>query len=80
MIIVSTFRLKLRRRGAAGINLYEVSPRTFGGITSFEIASDHFREHEPMVIYFSDGNKNLDKIPAHSDKGASFVCALRDRT
>ena len=61
--------LELAARKAAGINLYEVSPRTFGGITSFEIASDHFREHEPMVIYFSDGNKNQDVIPAHSDRG-----------
>jgi len=61
--------LELAARKAAGINLYEVSPRTFGGITSFEIASDHFREHEPMVIYFSDGNKNRDIIPAYSDRG-----------
>jgi len=61
--------LELAARQAAGINLYEVSPRTFGGITSFEIASDHFREHEPMVIYFSDGNRNQDIIPAHSSKG-----------
>ena len=63
------YPLEVAARRAAGINLYEVSPRTFGGITSFEIASDHFREHEPMVIYFSDGNKNRDMIPAYSDKG-----------
>jgi len=61
--------LEIAARDTAGINLYEISPRTFGGITSFEIASDHFREHEPMVIYFSDGNKNRDVIPAHSSKG-----------
>jgi len=61
--------LEIAARDMAGINLYEISPRTFGGITSFEIASDHFREHEPMVIYFSDGNKNRDVIPAHSPKG-----------
>jgi len=61
--------LEIAARNVAGINLYEISPRTFGGITSFEIASDHFREHEPMVIYFSDGNKNRDVIPAHSAKG-----------
>lgn len=61
--------LEVAARGVAGINLYEVSPRTFGGITSFEIAADHFREKEPMVIYFSDGNKNRDGIPAHSEKG-----------
>ena len=61
--------LEIAARDMAGINLYEISPRTFGGITSFEIASDHFREHEPMVIYFSDGNKNRDVIPAHSAKG-----------
>lgn len=61
--------LEIAARDAAGINLYEMSPRTFGGITSLEVASDHFREHEPMVIYFSDGNKNRDVIPAHSVKG-----------
>jgi hypothetical protein len=61
--------LEIAARNVAGINLYEVSPRTFGGITSLEIASDHFREHEPMVIYFSDGNKNRDVIPAYSTKG-----------
>lgn len=61
--------LEIAARNVAGINLYELSPRTFGGITSFEIASDHFHEHEPMVIYFSDGNKNRDSIPAHSSKG-----------
>lgn len=61
--------LEIAARDAAGINLYEVSPRTFGGITSLEIASDHFRQHEPMVIYFSDGNKNRDVIPAHSSLG-----------
>lgn len=61
--------LEIAARQAAGINLYEVSPRTFGGITSFEIVTDHFRNKEPMVIYFSDGNKNQDGIPAHSERG-----------
>lgn len=62
-------QLEVAARQAAKINLYEISPRTFSGITSFEIASDHFRWQEPMVIYFSDGNPDTDVIPAHSAKG-----------
>ena len=61
--------LELEARAAAKVNLYEVSPRTFGGITSFEIAADHFKQHEHMVIYYSDGNANQDMIPEHSSKG-----------
>lgn len=61
--------LEIAAREAAKINLYEVSPYTFGGITSFEIAMDCFRWHEPMVIYYSDGNPNADVIPQHSSKG-----------
>jgi hypothetical protein len=62
-------KLEIAAREHAKINLYEVSPRTFGAITSFEIAADHFRYHEPTVIYYSDGNPEQDAIPAHSDKG-----------
>ncbi len=62
-------RLEKSARKAAKINLYEVSPRTFGGITSLEIASDHFRWQEPTIIYFSDGESEYDGIPHHSDKG-----------
>jgi hypothetical protein len=62
-------KLEIAARAAAKINLYEVSPRTFGGITSMEIASDKFRWHEPMVIYFSDGDPTHDLIPDHSDLG-----------
>ena len=51
------------------MNLYEVSPHTFGGITSLEIAHDHFQQHEMIVIYFSDGDPNEDKLPAYSDEG-----------
>lgn len=61
--------LEIAARTAAKINLYEVSPYTFGGISSFEIAIDCFRWHEPMVIYYSDGNPNADVIPKHSNKG-----------
>ena len=61
--------LEMRARAIAKINLYEVSPHSFGGITSLEIAADQFRWLEPMVIYFSDGNPDDDSIPAHSDKG-----------
>lgn len=62
-------KIEIAARKAASINLYEVSPLTFGGITSFEIAADHFRFHEPMVIYYSDGHDGEDVIPAHSPKG-----------
>lgn len=62
-------KIEIAARDAAKINLYEVSPRTFGGITSFEIAADHFRFHEPMVIYYSDGKDGQDTIPLHSAKG-----------
>lgn len=61
--------LEQRARAVAHINLYEVSPRTFGGITSLEIAADHFRWQEPMVIYYSDGDPSGDNIPAHSRRG-----------
>jgi hypothetical protein len=62
-------QLEMAARAVAQVNLYEVSPRTFGGITSLEIAADVFRWQEPMVIYFSDGIPDSDKIPQHSDKG-----------
>lgn len=61
--------LEIAVREAAGVNLYEVSPRTFGGITSFEIAADHFKRKEPMVLYYSDGNSAYDIIPEHSPNG-----------
>ncbi|MBZ0308028.1 MAG: hypothetical protein K8I82_18315 [Anaerolineae bacterium] len=63
------YHLEKAARNAAKIDLYEISPRTFGGITSLEIAADHFQWEEPMVIYFSDGDPDDDKIPAHSEKG-----------
>jgi hypothetical protein len=62
-------RVELAAREAATLNLYEVSPRSFGGITSFEIAADHFRAQEPMVIYFSDGDPDKDVLPSHTAKG-----------
>ncbi len=62
-------RLEVAAREAAKINLYEVSPRTFGGITSLEIAADSFRYNEPTVIYYSDGTPGRDTIPAHSRTG-----------
>ena len=59
----------MKARSLAKVNFYEVSPRTFGGITSLEIAADLFRWKEPMVIYYSDGLPDCDFIPAHSEKG-----------
>lgn len=62
--------LEIAARAAANINLYEISPRTFSGITSLEIAADHFRWHEPMVLYFSDGETTHDRIPQHNPQGS----------
>jgi len=62
-------KLEIAAREAATLNLYEISPRTFGGITSLEIAADHFRWEEPMVVYYSDGNIGEDRVPDHSSKG-----------
>lgn len=61
--------LEIAARAAAKLNLYEISPRTFGGITSLEIAADHFKYREPMVIYYSDGFEGEDRIPDHSKYG-----------
>ena len=61
--------MERQARKSAKIDLYEVSPRTFGGITSLEIAADHFMWKEPMVIYYSDGHDGQDIIPAHSEHG-----------
>lgn len=61
--------LEMAARLFAKLNLYEVSPRTFGGITSMEIAYDRFRAREPMVIYYSDGYADRDAIPIHSEEG-----------
>lgn len=61
--------LEMAARKAAKINLYEVSPRTFGAITSFEIAADHFQYGEKVVIYYSDGDPEKDAVPVHSRRG-----------
>jgi hypothetical protein len=61
--------LELAARQAAKVNLYEISPFTFGGITSLEIAVDHIRRREPTVVYYSDGEAEEDKFPPHSKEG-----------
>ena len=61
--------IELAARQAAKLNLYEVSPHTFGGVTCFEIAADHFKWQEPIVIYYSDADLEHDTLPPHSDKG-----------
>jgi len=61
--------LEMAARKSAKINLYEVSPRSFGGITSLEIAVDRFRFLEPMVVYYSDADPDHDDIPAYSKMG-----------
>lgn len=62
--------IEVEARKAAKLNLYEISPRTFGGITSLEIAADHFRYNEPMVLYYSDGSTTEDRIPQHDQFGS----------
>ncbi|MCU0514593.1 MAG: hypothetical protein MUE40_18730 [Anaerolineae bacterium] len=57
--------LEMAARQAAKVNLYEISPCTFGGITSLEIAIDHIRRREPTVIYYSDGEAHRDQFPPH---------------
>ena len=61
--------LEIAARQKARVNLFEVSPRTFGGATSLEIAMDEFRYDDPTIIFFSDGNHARDVIPAHSPDG-----------
>jgi len=61
--------LEVAARQKARVNLFEISPLTFGGATSLEIALDEFRYEEPTIIFFSDGNHKQDRIPAHSPDG-----------
>lgn len=58
--------LEIAARNAAKVNLYEISPRSFCGITALEIATDHFLNREPTVIYYSDGNPEKDALPVHN--------------
>jgi hypothetical protein len=62
-------KLEMTARKAARIKIYEVSPRTFGGVTSLEIAVDEFHVDQPAIIFFSDGNQQKDVIPLHSAEG-----------
>jgi hypothetical protein len=61
--------LEISARNAARINLYEISPYSFCGISSLEIAVDHLRRREPTVIYYSDGEPDHDDLPPHSKEG-----------
>jgi hypothetical protein len=61
--------IEIGARTAARVNLYEISPYTFGGITSLEIAVDHLQRREPTVIYYSDGEQDRDDLPPHSKNG-----------
>lgn len=61
--------LEVAARKNARVNLFEISPRTFGGATALEIAVDEFRYNDPTIIFFSDGNHEKDVIPAHSTDG-----------
>ncbi len=62
-------KLEMTARDAARIKIFEVSPRTFGGVTSLEIAVDEFKIDQPSIIFFSDGNHQKDVIPLHSEEG-----------
>ncbi|MEO0561023.1 MAG: hypothetical protein AAF125_02845 [Chloroflexota bacterium] len=56
-------------RRAANINLYEISPSTFGGVSAMEIAVDRFRYLEPTVLYYSDGVAGREMVPSYSRQG-----------
>jgi hypothetical protein len=62
-------QLEIAARAAAAVKLYEVSPRTFGGVTAMEIAVSQVRRDRPTLIFFSDGNNQTDIIPEHSKEG-----------
>ena len=61
--------MEVAARKHAKINLFEISPRTFGGATSLEIAVDEHQFNDPSIIYFSDGVHHTDVIPIHSADG-----------
>lgn len=61
--------LELAARNQSMVSLYEISPRTFGGATSLEIAMDEFIPDHATIIFFSDGKDHVDIIPAHSPQG-----------
>ncbi len=61
--------LEMKARNQAIVSLYEVSPRTFGGATSLEIAMDEFINDHATIIFFSDGKDHVDIIPDHSRDG-----------
>jgi len=61
--------LEVAARDHALVSLYEISPRTFGGATSLEIAMDEFIPDHATIIFFSDGKDHVDVIPDHSPQG-----------
>jgi hypothetical protein len=61
--------LEVAARQAAQIALFEISPRTFGGVAAMEIGMEEYRPQQPTIIFFSDGNAGEDVIPAHTDEG-----------
>lgn len=61
--------LELAARNQSLVSLYEISPRTFGGATSLEIAMDEFILDHATIIFFSDGKDHVDVIPDHSKSG-----------
>ena len=61
--------LEVAARHHALVSLYEISPRTFGGATSLEIAMDEFILDHATIIFFSDGKDHVDVIPDHSPQG-----------
>lgn len=61
--------MEIAARAAAKINIFEISPRTFGGVASMEVALDEFKHQQPTIIFFSDGNNDQDMIPVHTSAG-----------
>lgn len=61
---------------AAALPVYEVSPITFCGVTSMEIAMDHLNSKKSMVVWFSNGVMGSIDWPAHDDQGFPLFTPL----
>lgn len=61
--------LEIQARQHATVNLYEVSPRTFGGVSAMEIAVDEYNLTQPTIIFFSDGGAGRDSTPSYDKNG-----------
>lgn len=61
--------MEVAARKAAKLTLYEVSPSTFGGVTSLELAIDSHNRQAPTIVYYSDNDAGRDTLPPYSEQG-----------